>query len=89
MLLNAVSLKSTLLWQNVVAFTPSLEIVNNWVSATTSDYPDNVFIALIDLLMLCICRYKCKVPRHQVLPLLAIPPADDGTVAFGCVDNRV
>lgn len=72
-----------------MALAPAFEVVNNWVPASTSNDPDDVVIAVVDLLVLSKCWYESEVARHQVLSLLAISTTDNGAVAFRCVHNRV
>lgn len=72
-----------------MALTPPFEVVNNWVSTSPCYDPDDVFVAVIDLLVLCIGRDKREVARNKFLFLFTIGPADDSAMALGCVYKRI
>lgn len=62
--------------------TPTFEVLYYRISATTSDNPYDILIAIVDLLVLGIRRYQSKVTRGQLLPLFSIPSTHNGTVTF-------
>ena len=68
--------------------TPPLEIHNCWLTTTSCNDPDNLFVAVIYLLMFAIRRYEGKVSRCQILALAAAF-RDDTTVPRLRVDNGV
>jgi hypothetical protein len=68
---------------------PALDVDDDRRATTTSDNPDYIFIAVIDFLMLCVSWNQSKVARTQILPLGAIRTTDDGSMAFGGVDDGV
>lgn len=67
---------------------PAFEVLDDRSAAGTSDDPDDVLVAVVDLLVLGECRDEGKVAWRQVCSLLAAL-ADDGAVAPGGVNDRV
>jgi hypothetical protein len=82
-------LESALLGQDFVRLTPALKIVNNGIATTTCDYPDNIRVAVIDLLVLDIGRYEGKVPWRKLLSLRPIGATHNGAMAARRVHNGV
>lgn len=44
---------------------PTLEILHDWNSSTATNHPHNIFVAVVDLLVFCVCLV-CSVDYSLV-----------------------
>ena len=70
------------------ALTPSFKVLDDWPNSTADDDPDDLFVTIVDFLVLSKCRNQGKVTWVQVLTFAAAL-ADDCTVALDSVDDGV
>lgn len=68
---------------------PTLEIMYDGIPSSPRDYPNNVVVAIVDLLVLGVCRDQGKIPRSQLVASVSVGATDDGTVSLGRIDYRV
>ena len=84
-----VLLEGTLLWKYLVRLAPTTKVVHNRVSSASSDDPDDILVAVIDLLMLGIRGDQSKVSGSQLLSLLSIWSTDYSTATLRGEDSGV
>jgi hypothetical protein len=70
-----------------LGLSPTFEIVNNGIPSTSGNYPNDLIVAIVDLLMFGISRDEREVSWAKLLSLGAVRSADNRAVpACGIYD---
>jgi hypothetical protein len=63
--------------------------MNHGVPATSGDYPNDLFIAIINFLVFGVGWYQCEVAWGKFLSFRALTSTDNRTVSAYSIYNRI
>jgi hypothetical protein len=83
------SMRQSFWYMEPLGLTPAFEVVNNRIPSTSGNDPNDLFVAIVDLLMFGISWNEREVSWTKLLSLGAVGSADDGAVSARGIYNCV